>query len=129
MANVTLNGEKWRVQKYDNSVFYLLLFSLTPDFLDRAKQEGKSLLVKEDIKIFLFADGIILTYKTPETPQVLSLSKNLQQSRRIETNNSKALTSPYTISQLSETGNDSISIAPNIVGIKTEMVKDLYHDN
>lgn len=104
------------------------MFSLTPDFLDRAKQEGKSLLVKEDIKIFLFADGIILTYKTPEIPQVLSLSKNLKQSRRIETNNSKALASPYSISQLNETGNDSISIASNIVGIKTEMVKDLYHD-
>lgn len=53
----------------------LLLFSLTHDFLNRAKQEGKSLLVKEEIKISLFADGIILTEKTPETPQMLSLSK------------------------------------------------------
>jgi hypothetical protein len=72
IANIKLNGEKFLIKSgtRQRCPFSPLLFNILLDFLARAINQEKELkwiqIGKEEIKLFLFADHILLHLKDPK---------------------------------------------------------------
>jgi hypothetical protein len=90
IANIILNGEKLKPFPLKSGMrqgcpLSPLLFNIVLEFLARATGQEEEIkrtqIGKEIVKVFLFADDMILYLKDPKTPR---LHKQLQQSCMIQ---------------------------------------------